>query len=128
MPNDKIFELVNDDITARVVAKLPGGFLFQPGKLTVSVTVTLPADIDQKEPRMVTQMKETCFKGIPSLIDRVGGLLKKHDEQAANTYLGSSNGNLKKICAAEQKKFKAAAKKESDAYAKACTKDVEKIL
>jgi len=128
MPNDKTFELVKDDITARVVAKLPGGFLFQPGKLTVSVTVTLPADIDQKEPRMVTQMKEACFKGIPPLIDRVGGLLKKHDEQAANTYISTSNGNLEKICADEQKKFKAAAKKESDAYAKTCKKAVEKIF
>ncbi len=128
MSNDKTFELVKDDITARVVAKLPGGFLFQPGKLTVSVTVTLPADIDQKEPRMVTQMKETCFKGIPPLIDRIGGLLKKHDDQAANTYINNLNGNLEKICAAEQKKFKAAAKKESDAYAKTCKKDVEKIF
>lgn len=128
MPNDKSFELVKDDITARVVAKVPGEKLFQPKKLTVTVTVTLPEDIVQKEPRMVTSMAETCFKDIPPLIDRLSKLLKKHIDQAAEAYASNLGGNLKKLCTAEQKKFDAAAKKASDAYAKTCKQNVEKIF
>lgn len=128
MAKDKSFEIVKDDITKRVIAKFPGNPLFNPKSLTVTATVTLPDDVEAKEPRMVMAMTEACCKEIPPLINKLGDLLKKHVNQAANDYLNNSTTKLEKICESEEKKFEVAAEKEFNAYQKSCKKAVEKIF